>query len=183
MQIDQHAMRETHENFGFVPNITISIHLNTQHVLGKTPTGVYFTHFMNKQFHDLTMKKFIPVAAATVLNLGLKFIPVPKKSIRPDDINEALKQFDRDFYLNVHFANDDADSDNEEPIEKLQVNSKWMPDQPPLILLNVLAILKEQLQGTSDLDAGNPTFHNLKPKFFSRFATMKISSLPTPTRS
>jgi hypothetical protein len=53
---------------------------------------------------------------------------------------------------------------------------------PPLILLNVLAISKEQLQGTSDLDAGNPTFHNSKPKLSSRFATTKISSLPMPTR-
>jgi hypothetical protein len=126
-----HATRETHENFEFIPNITISIHLNARHVLGKIPTGVYFTHFTNKQSHDLTMKKSIPAAAATVLGLGLKFIPVPKKSIRPDDINEALKQIDRDVYLNVHFANDDADSDDEEPIEKLQVNSKWMLDQPP----------------------------------------------------
>jgi hypothetical protein len=130
-QIDQHATRETHKNFGFVPHITISIHLNAQHVPGKTPTGVYFTHFTNKQFHDLTTKKSIPTVAATVLGLGLIFIPVPKKSIRPDDINGALKQFDRDFYLNVNFANDDADSDNEKPIEKLRVNSKWMPDLPP----------------------------------------------------
>jgi hypothetical protein len=100
-------------------------------VLGKTPTGVYFTHFRNKQFHDLTTKKSIPAAAATVLGLDLKFIPIPKKSICPDDIDEALKQFNRDFYLNVHFANDNANSDNEEPIENLQVNSKWMPNQPP----------------------------------------------------
>jgi hypothetical protein len=76
-------------------------------------------------------KKSIPAAAVTVLGLGLKFIPVPKKPIPPDDINEALKQFDRDFYLNVHFTKDKVDSDNEEPIKKLQLNSKWMPDQPP----------------------------------------------------
>jgi hypothetical protein len=88
-------------------------------VLGKTFIGVYFTHFTNKQFHDLTTKKSIPAAAATVLGLGQKLITVPKKSICPDDINEALKQFDRDFYLNVHFTNDDTDSDNDEPIEKL----------------------------------------------------------------
>jgi hypothetical protein len=176
-------MREIHENFGFVANITISIHLNARHVLSKTPTGVYFTHFTNKQFHDLTTKKSIPTAAATVLGLGLKFIPVPKKSIRPDDIDEALKQFDRDFYLNVHFAYDNVDSDNEEPIEKLQVNSKWMPDQPPLILLNISAILKEQLQEISNLDAGNPTFQNSKPKLSSRFATIKISSSPMPTKT
>jgi hypothetical protein len=130
-QIDQHAKRETHKNFGFVPNITISIYLNARHVLGETPMRVYFTHFTNKQFYDLITKKSIPASAATVLGLGLKFIPIPKKSICPDDINEALKQFDRDLYLNVHYTNDDADSDNEETIEKLRVNSKWMPDQPP----------------------------------------------------
>jgi hypothetical protein len=71
-----------HKNFGFIPDITISIHLNARHVLGKTPMGVYFTHFTNKQFHDLTTKKSIPAVAATVLSLGLKYIPVPKKSIR-----------------------------------------------------------------------------------------------------
>ena len=99
---------------------------------------MYFTHFTNKQFHDLTKKKSIPAAAATVLGLGLKFIPVPKRSIGPDDIDEALKQFDRDFYLNIHFTNEDVDSDNEEQIEKLQVNSKWMPDQPPFDITQCL---------------------------------------------
>jgi hypothetical protein len=64
-------------------------------------------------------KKSIPVAAATFLGLGQKIIPVPKKFICQDDINEAIKQFNRDFYLKVHFANDDADTDDEEPIEKL----------------------------------------------------------------
>jgi hypothetical protein len=54
---------------------------------------------------------------------------------------------------------------------------------PLLILLNVSAILKEQLQGTSDLNTGNPTFQNSKPKLSSRFATTKISSLPTPTKT
>ncbi len=132
-------------NFGFVLIIFISIHLNARHGLGETPTGVYFTHFTNKQFHDLTTKKSIPDAAATVPGLGLKFIPVPKKSIGPDDIDEALKQFDRDFNLNVHFTNDDADSDNEEPIEKLQVNSKWMPDQPPFDITQRLSNFEEAI--------------------------------------
>jgi hypothetical protein len=90
-QVDHQATREIHENFGFVPNFTISTHLNAQHVLGKAPTGVYFTHFRNTQFLDLITKKSIPAAAATVLGLGLKFIPVPKKSIQQDDINIAIK--------------------------------------------------------------------------------------------
>ncbi len=80
-QIERAAVRETRENYGLVPNLTISIHLNAPHVLGKTPKGAYFSHFMNKQFHNLTSSESIPTAAATILGFGLKFIPVPKKSI------------------------------------------------------------------------------------------------------
>jgi hypothetical protein len=119
VQVDHQATREVRENFGFIPNLTISTHLNAQHVLGKTPTRVYFTHFTNKQFHNLTTKKYIPVAAATVLGFSLKFIPVPKKSIRQDDIDKTIKQFDREFYMKVYFANNDADTNDEGPIKKL----------------------------------------------------------------
>jgi hypothetical protein len=80
-QIDNLAMREIQGNYGFIPNTNISTHLNACHELGDTPMGVYFTHFTNKHFHDLTTKKSIPAAAATVLGVGLKFIPVPKKFI------------------------------------------------------------------------------------------------------
>ena len=100
-------------------------------MLGDTPTEVYFTHFTNKHFHDLTTNKSIPAAASTILGFGLKFIPVPKKSICQDDVDEAIKRFDRDFYLKVFFAEDDESSDDEEPIEKLRINSVWKPDQPP----------------------------------------------------
>ena len=112
-------MREILSNYGFVPNPNISTHLNARHVLGDTPTGVYFSHFTNKKFHDLTTKKSIPAAAATVLGFGLKFIPVPKKSIKRDEVDQAIKRFDQDFYLKVFFANSDDDSDDKEPIEKL----------------------------------------------------------------
>jgi hypothetical protein len=114
---------------GFVPNLSISNHL-THHVLGKTPTGEYFAHFTNKQFHDLTSGKSIPAAATSILGFGLKFIPVPKKSILQVNVNEAIKRFDRNFYLKVHFADDDLEKD-EEAVEKLRVNSTWKPDQPP----------------------------------------------------
>jgi hypothetical protein len=69
--------------------------------------------------------------AATVLGFGLKFIPVPKKSIKQDDVDEAIKRFDRDFYLKVFFADSDDDDDDENPIKKLRVNSVWKPDHPP----------------------------------------------------
>jgi hypothetical protein len=92
---------------------------------------VYFAHFTNKQFHLHTTKKIIPAATSTVLGFGLKFIPVPKKSICQDDVDEAIKQFDRDFYIKVFFADDNYTSEDNEPIKKLRINSKWMPDQPP----------------------------------------------------
>jgi hypothetical protein len=75
--------------------------LNARHVLGKTPTGFHFAHFTNKQFHDHTTKKIIPAVASTVLGFGLKFIPIPKKSICQDDVDKAIKRFDCDFYLKV----------------------------------------------------------------------------------
>jgi len=129
-QIDNLAVKEILGNYDyrFIPNPKIS---NARHVLGNTPTGVYLSHFTNKKFHDLTTKKSIPAVVVTVLDFGLKFIPVPKKSINQDDADEAIKRFDRDFYLKVFFTNDYKDSDDEEPIEKLQLNSVWKPDQPP----------------------------------------------------
>jgi len=56
---------------------------------------------------------------ATDLGFGLKFIPVPKKSINQDDVDEAIMRFDQDFYLKVSFVDDDKDSDDKDPIEKL----------------------------------------------------------------
>jgi hypothetical protein len=146
MQITNQATRETHKNYEFIPNLAIFTHLNACHVLGKTPTGVYFAHFTNKQFHDHMTKKIIPAAASTVLGFGLKFIPIPKKSIRQDDVNKSIKQFDHDFYLKVFFANDDNTSDDEEPIEKLRVTSKWMPDQPPFKITQQLGNFEGAMQ-------------------------------------
>ncbi len=97
MQVTNQATRETSKNYGFISNLPISSHLNACHVLGETPMGVYFAYFTNKQFHDHTTKKIIPAAASTVLGFGLKFIPIPNKSIRQDDVDKAIKRFDRDF--------------------------------------------------------------------------------------
>jgi hypothetical protein len=138
-------MKETHENYGFIPNLAFCIHLNACRVLGKTPTGVYFAHFTNKQFHDHTTKKTIPAAALTLLGFGLKFIPIPKKSIRQDDVDEAIKQFDHDLYLNVLFADGGYTSeDEEEPIKMLRINSKWKPYQPPFKITQQLGNFEQK---------------------------------------
>ena len=73
------AERETQESYGFLPDPKVSIHLNARHVLGNTSPDVYFSHFTNKIFHDLTSGKSLPAAAQYLLGFGLKFILVPKK--------------------------------------------------------------------------------------------------------
>jgi hypothetical protein len=82
----------------------------------------------------------------TILGFGLRFIPIPKKSIRQDDIDKAIKQFDRDFYLKVFFANNNNTSDDEEPIKKLRVTSQWMPDQPPFKITQQLENFEGAMQ-------------------------------------
>jgi hypothetical protein len=113
VQIDRAAVKEIGEAYGFVPNLSISTHPNARHVLGKTPTEVYVAHFTNKQFHDLTSSKSILSAATFILGFGLKFIPVPKKSIRQTNVDKAIKCFDCDFTLKVHFTNDNGEEDKE----------------------------------------------------------------------
>ena len=81
-QMDCAIEKETRENLGFVPDINISVHLNARIVLGNTTTAAYFSHFTNKSFDDLTTGNSIPAAAASILGYGLKFIPIPKQSIR-----------------------------------------------------------------------------------------------------
>jgi len=179
-QIDNLATREILNNYGFIPDPKISTHLSAHHVLDDTPTGFYLSHFTNKKFHDLTTKKSIPAAAATVLGFGLKFIPVPKKSIKQDDVDEAIKRFDRDFYLKVFFADSDDDDDDEDPIKKLRVNSVWKPDQPPTKLLNASENSNMQSIETSVLNVENLILPSSKQTFSRISAAIKILSLPTP---
>ena len=123
------AERETQESYGFLPDPKVSIHLNARHVLGNTSPDVYFSHFINKTFHDLTSGKSLPAAAQYLLGFGLKFIPVPKKLLRPIDIDQGIDRFDQDMFLKIHFAGDDDETTS--PTKKMRVKSKWIPDQPP----------------------------------------------------
>jgi hypothetical protein len=112
------AERETRESYGFLPDPEISIHLNAHHVLGNTSPDVYFSHFTNKTFHDLTSDKSLPAAAQYLLGFGLKFIPVPKKLLQPIDIYQGIDCLDRDMFLKIHFAGDDGKNDKQ-PHKKL----------------------------------------------------------------
>ncbi len=181
-QLERSAVKEIGEAYSFIPNLSISTHLNACHVLGKTPTEVYFAHFMNKQFHDLTSSKSIPSAATSILGFGLKFIPVPKKSIHQTDVDKASKHFDRDFYLKVHFADDNAEEDKESG-KKLQVNSTWKPGQPPYKIAQQLGQFEGAISRLLRPQQGKLNLTKFKQVFYNRFAATPTSSLPTLTRT
>ena len=60
---------------------------------------------------------------------GFKFVITPKKSIKADEIRTSVERFSRIIALKAHFADDEQD-DNE--IDRLRVNSEWIPDDIPL---------------------------------------------------
>jgi hypothetical protein len=113
-------------------------------VLGDTSPHVYFSHFTDKTFHDLTPGKSLPVAAAFLLGFGLKFIPILKKCLQLKEIDEGIDRFDREIFLKVHFAGDDED---DEPYKKLRVKSTWKPDQPPNKILSQLSKFECAMKG------------------------------------
>ena len=64
-----------------------------------------------------------------IVRNGLKFIPVPKKLLKHDDIAGTTEQIIPDISLKVVFAEDDMDNNN---IEQLRTNSEWtFEDIPP----------------------------------------------------
>ena len=117
------------DDYGFIPDVEASIHLNARRVLGDTPAREYFSEYTNKKFHDFTTGGTIPPSASSILGNGLKFIPVPRMNTNLDDIGFTLKRLERDVQLKVFFADDDLEGNN--VIEPLRINSEWVPDSTP----------------------------------------------------
>jgi len=53
--------------------------------------------------------KYVFILYRDLAYISLKFIRVPKNSLRPNDIEEGIDRFDRDMFLKIHFAEDDED--------------------------------------------------------------------------
>ena len=94
-------------------------------------TSDYFSGFTNKTFHDFTTTNSIPTGAQSLLGLGRRFIPIPKTSIKYSELDDGLSRHLRNMYLNAYFAGDE-----EKEIDKLRINSKWMPDAVPDFIIN-----------------------------------------------
>ena len=138
-------MKRTGDDYGFIPDVNVSIHLNARRILGDTPTQEYFSLFRNKSFHDFTTKELIPFAVRNLLGNGLKFIVTPKRSHRNGEIKDTLQRFDREMRLKVFFTDPDLENDY---IEPLRVNSEWTPESIPLEIIQRISNFSDAVRRT-----------------------------------
>lgn len=89
----------------------------------------YFKPVRKLAFHNLASTQQLPPAADQLLGLGLKFIPTPRVSITPTDVERSLARLERDIGLRVFFAGDDP-SETYEP-NALRGTSIWRAPLPP----------------------------------------------------
>jgi hypothetical protein len=72
--------------------------------MGDMSPGCYFQKAVNTAFHDLTKAKLLPLAAASLLGLSLKFIPTPHYSPSLSDVAPLHDQLEQDVGLKTFFA-------------------------------------------------------------------------------
>ena len=117
-------------SYGFLPDLSLSTHQNAQNVLGNMTQECYFTTVANKEFHNLTNGKSLPVAAAQLLGMGLNFIPRPERTSNNKEISQAFDRLERNIGCKSYFAG--AIDDKDFKSTKLRVSSSWQPPLPPL---------------------------------------------------
>jgi hypothetical protein len=129
---------------GFLPALNLSTHMNARQVLGNTSPGCYFLlNASNSTSHDLTNDQSLPTTAASLLGLGLKFIPTPGHSPSAKEISPSLDCIKHDIGLKTYYSGQDKDG-----YSKLWAKSIWCPPFPPQdIDLRINSFLK-QLCGT-----------------------------------
>jgi hypothetical protein len=110
---------------GFLPALKLSTHMNARHVLGNTSPGCYFLRASNSTFHDLMSNQSLPTTAASLLGLGLKFIPTPGHSPSAEEISPSLDCIEQDIGLKTYFAGQDDGG-----YSKLRAKSIWRPPLP-----------------------------------------------------
>ncbi len=111
----------------FLPNLALSIHKNARQVLGDMTPRCYLLKAANTEFHDLTKRKSLLLAASSLLGLGLKFIPTPRHSSSRSEVEPSLAWIEHDIGLKTFFAGQD---DGSTP-SKLRAKSNSCPPLPP----------------------------------------------------
>ena len=111
--------------YGFVADPSLSARHNACIVLAKMPVWYFFARPSNLGFHDLTQEGTkVPKNLASLLGLGLKFIPTPRTTPKWSKLETmSVTRLDRDLRLKSFFA---GEPNNFEPC-KMYIPSKWTP--------------------------------------------------------
>ena len=112
--------------YGFVADPDKTTHHNACIRLGDMPFWYYTARPTNLAFHDLTQPTTeTPKNLASLLGLGLKFIPVPRTTPPWPKLKDGcVDRLDRDMRLRYHFAGQPS---NHDPNNPMYVRSQWTP--------------------------------------------------------
>ena len=99
----------------------------------------YACSVSNLAFHDLTKGRSVMPAIASVLGLGLKFIPTPEDTSGRKTAEVALDRFEREMGWKILYASKAADKKILDQT-KLYVRSTKHPPLPPRKIDNCIQI-------------------------------------------
>jgi hypothetical protein len=121
------AEEKVRTDYGFLPDLSSSVHQNAQRVLRDTPPGFYFFSPSNLASNDLTPGKSLPPATRIVMGLSSKFIPICKTATTKKKAMESFERFKRDLGWKVFFSGPNSNFIK----TKMYVKSKKPPLMPP----------------------------------------------------
>ena len=112
-------------SYGFVADPKITPAANATHLLKNMPTWYYFTRPSNLSMHDLTdVTTVIPKHLTTIIGLGLKFCPTPRRPNK--NPTASFSRFHKDLLTKVFFSGRPLVSE-EEYNPKIHIGSDWEP--------------------------------------------------------
>ena len=143
-------------------------------LLRNMPLWHYLTRPSNMEMHDLTTKDtHIPKTLSTIIGLGLKFIPTPRRPNR--NPTSSFKRFQKDLYTKVYFSGRPLPEEKKYD-SKMPVVSTWEPKpwDIPETIRDRLANFRRQIRRT--MKVKRPKTTNLLP-----FQTRALSTLAERT--
>ena len=125
------------QQFGFVADPKKTLLHNASSTLATTPTWYYFSRPSRLAFHNFTQQNQPAKNLRSLLGLGLKFIPTPRRTNTWTKLKEtSMHKFQRAIHLHFHFAGTTT-SPNDTYDPKMYVCSNWSPPYwtlPPVVL-------------------------------------------------
>ena len=114
------------------------------------PAWFYFSRPTNLAFHNLTSTLTPPRYLKSLLGLGLKFIPTPRKTTAWSELSKVdpmrphgFPRLHRDLHLRCHFAGNSM-NDEEDYNPRMYLTSKWTP--PPWTYPKDVALREENFK-------------------------------------